>query len=218
MPAAIDFTAAAPLLLVALVLGYLLGSIPFGLLLTRLAGLGDIRDIGSGNIGATNALRTGNRWVAIGTLIGDAGKGAVAVLISGLLAAQTSADQTWMLSLAALGAFLGHLYPVWLGFKGGKGISTFIGILLALYWPVGLLFCATWAIVALVSRYSSLSALVAALLTPVYLAWLDRWELVGLGVVLVALVYIAHRGNIGRLLSGTEPRIGQKKAEDTAEG
>lgn len=218
MPAEIDFVAAAPLLLVALVLGYLLGSIPFGLLLTKAAGLGDIRDIGSGNIGATNALRTGNRWVAIGTLIGDAGKGAVAVLISGLLAAHTSADQTWMLSLAALGAFLGHLYPIWLGFKGGKGISTFIGILLALYWPVGLLFCATWAIVALVSRYSSLSALVAALLTPVYLAWLDRWELVGLSVLLVALVYIAHRGNIGRLLSGTEPRIGQKKAEDTAEG
>lgn len=218
MPAEIDFVAAAPLLLVALVLGYLLGSIPFGLLLTRAAGLGDIRDIGSGNIGATNALRTGNRWVAIGTLIGDAGKGAVAVLISGLLAAQTSADQTWMPGLAALGAFLGHLYPVWLGFKGGKGISTFIGILLALYWPVGLLFCATWAIVALVARYSSLSALVAALLTPVYLAWLDRWELVGLSVVLVVLVYIAHRGNIGRLLSGTEPRIGQKKAEDTAEG
>jgi len=218
MLAEIDFVAAAPLLLVALVLGYLLGSIPFGLLLTRLAGLGDIRDIGSGNIGATNALRTGNRWVAIGTLIGDAGKGAVAVLISGLLAARTGADQTWMLSVAALGAFLGHLYPVWLGFKGGKGISTFIGILLALYWPVGLLFCATWAIVALVSRYSSLSALVAALLTPVYLAWLDRWELVGLSVLLVALVYIAHRGNIGRLLSGTEPRIGQKKAEDTAEG
>lgn len=218
MPAEIDFVAAAPLLLVALMLGYLLGSIPFGLLLTRAAGLGDIRDIGSGNIGATNALRTGNRWVAIGTLIGDAGKGAVAVLISGLLAAQTSADQTWMLSLAALGAFLGHLYPVWLGFKGGKGISTLIGILLALYWPVGLLFCATWAVVALVSRYSSLSALVATLLMPVYLAWLDRWELVSLSVVLVALVYIAHRGNIGRLLSGTEPRIGQKKAEDTAEG
>lgn len=218
MPAEIDFVAAAPLLLVALMLGYLLGSIPFGLLLTKAAGLGDIRDIGSGNIGATNALRTGNRWVAIGTLIGDAGKGAVAVLISGLLAARTGADQTWMLSLAALGAFLGHLYPVWLGFKGGKGISTFIGILLALYWPVGLLFCATWAIVALVSRYSSLAALVAALLTPVYLAWLDRWELVGLSVLLVALVYIAHRGNIGRLLSGTEPRIGQKKAEDTAEG
>lgn len=211
MPAEIDFMAAAPLLLVALALGYLLGSIPFGLLLTKAAGLGDIRDIGSGNIGATNALRTGNRWVAIGTLIGDAGKGAVAVLVAGLLAARTGVDPTWMVSIAALGAFLGHLFPVWLGFKGGKGVSTFIGILLALHWPVGLLFCATWAIVAAVSRYSSLSALVAALLTPVYLAWLDQWHLVGLGVLLVILIYIAHRDNISRLLSGTESRIGQKK-------
>ncbi len=213
MPAEIDFMAAAPLLLVALALGYLLGSIPFGLLLTKAAGLGDIRDIGSGNIGATNALRTGNRWVAIGTLIGDAGKGAVAVLVAGLLAARTGIDPTWMVSVAALGAFLGHLFPVWLGFKGGKGVSTFIGILLALHWPVGLLFCATWAIVAAVSRYSSLSALVAALLTPVYLAWLDQWHLVGLGVLLVILIYIAHRDNISRLLAGTESRIGQKKTE-----
>ncbi|MEQ9226828.1 MAG: glycerol-3-phosphate 1-O-acyltransferase PlsY [Parvibaculum sp.] len=217
MPAEIDFIAAAPLLLVAIALGYLLGSIPFGLLLTRAAGLGDIRAIGSGNIGATNALRTGNRWVAIGTLIGDAGKGAVAVLVAGLLAAKTGADVTWMTSLAALGAFLGHLFPVWLGFKGGKGVSTFIGILLALHWPVGLLFCATWAIVAAVSRYSSLSALVAALLTPVYLAWLDQWQYVGLGVVLVVLIYVAHRDNISRLLSGTESRIGKKKSENTAE-
>lgn len=209
---------AAPLLLVALVLGYLLGSIPFGLLLTRLAGLGDIRSIGSGNIGATNVLRTGNRWVAAGTLIGDAGKGIVAVIIARHLAVQTGADAAWLMSAAALGAFLGHLYPVWLGFKGGKGISTLIGILLAIHWPVGLLFCATWAIVALVSRYSSLSALVAALLTPVYLGWLNQWNLVGLSVILVVLVYIAHRGNIRRLLAGEEPRIGQKKAEDRAEG
>ncbi|MEP2828326.1 glycerol-3-phosphate 1-O-acyltransferase PlsY [Parvibaculum sp.] len=208
---------ATPLLLVALVLGYLLGSIPFGLLLTRLAGLGDIRSIGSGNIGATNALRTGNRWVAVGTLIGDAAKGALAVYIASLLAAQAAPDSVnpaWMLGLAALGAFLGHLYPVWLGFKGGKGVSTFIGILLALHWPVGLLFCATWVIVALTSRYSSLSALVAALLTPVYFAWLNQWDLVGLSVVLVALIYIAHRDNIRRLLAGEESRIGQKKAED----
>ncbi len=151
MPAEIDFIAAAPLLLVALALGYLLGSIPFGLLLTRAAGLGDIRAIGSGNIGATNALRTGNRWVAIGTLIGDAAKGAVAVLVAGLLATKTGGSVGWMAGLAALGAFLGHVFPVWLGFKGGKGVSTFIGILLALHWPVGLLFCATWAVVALVS-------------------------------------------------------------------
>ncbi|HCX67555.1 MAG TPA: glycerol-3-phosphate acyltransferase [Rhodobiaceae bacterium] len=221
MPAEIDFIAATPLLLVALALGYLLGSIPFGLLLTRLAGLGDIRPIGSGNIGATNALRTGNRWVAVGTLIGDAGKGALAVYIAGLLAMQASPDSvnlTWMLGVAALGAFVGHLYPVWLGFKGGKGVSTFIGILLALYWPVGLLFCATWIIVALTSRYSSLSALVAALLTPVYLAWLNQWDLIGLSVILVALIYIAHRDNIRRLLAGEESRIGQKKAEDKTGG
>jgi glycerol-3-phosphate acyltransferase PlsY len=118
-----------------------------------------------------------------------------------------------MAGLAALGAFLGHVFPVWLGFKGGKGVSTFIGILLALHWPVGLLFCATWAVVALVSRYSSLSALVAALLTPVYLAWLDQWQFVGLGVLLVLLIYFAHRENISRLVSGTESRIGQKKSE-----
>lgn len=210
MPAEIDFIAAAPLLLVALALGYLLGSIPFGLLLTRAAGLGDIRAIGSGNIGATNALRTGNRWVAIGTLIGDAAKGAVAVLLMGLLATKTGGSVGWMAGLAALGAFLGHVFPVWLGFKGGKGVSTFIGILLALHWPVGLLFCATWAVVALVSRYSSLSALVAALLTPVYLAWLNQWQYVGLGVLLVLLIYFAHRENISRLIAGTESRIGQK--------
>jgi len=212
MPAEIDFAAAAPLLLAVAVLGYLLGSIPFGLLLTRLAGLGDIRDIGSGNIGATNALRTGNRWVAAGTLIGDAGKGAVAVLLAARLGTITGTDIGWMSSVAALTAFLGHLYPVWLGFKGGKGVSTLIGVLLALHWPVGLLFCATWALVAAISRYSSLSALVAALLTPVYLAWLDHWHLVGLGVVLAVLIYIAHRDNIRRLLAGTESRIGQKPA------
>ena len=212
MPAEIDFMAAAPMLLAVAALGYLLGSIPFGLLLTRLAGLGDIRDIGSGNIGATNVLRTGNRWVAAGTLIGDAGKGAIAVLLAARLGAITGTDIGWMTSVAALTAFLGHLYPVWLGFKGGKGVSTLIGVLLALHWPVGLLFCATWALVAAISRYSSLSALVAALLTPVYLAWLDHWHLVGLGVVLAVLIYIAHRDNIRRLLAGTESRIGQKPA------
>ena len=199
--------------LVALVIGYLLGSIPFGLLLTKAAGLGDIRDIGSGNIGATNALRTGNRWVAAGTLIGDAAKGAVAVLLMAWVAHTTNGDIALLPGLAGLGAFLGHLYPAWLGFKGGKGVSTFIGVLLALHWPVGLLFCVTWLVVALISRYSSLSALVAAMLTPVYLAWLNQWQLVGLSAVLVLLIYIAHRENISRLLAGTESRIGQKKAE-----
>lgn len=207
-----DF-ASLSLPLVALVIGYLLGSIPFGLLLTKAAGLGDIRDIGSGNIGATNALRTGNRWVAVGTLIGDAAKGAVAVLLMAWVARTAGGDAAMLPGLAALGAFLGHLYPVWLGFKGGKGVSTFIGVLLALHWPVGLLFCATWLLVALISRYSSLSALVAALLTPVYLAWLNQWQLVGLSAVLVLLIYIAHRDNISRLMAGTESRIGQKKTE-----
>lgn len=199
--------------LVALVIGYLLGSIPFGLLLTKAAGLGDIRDIGSGNIGATNALRTGNRWVAAGTLIGDAAKGTVAVLLMAWVAHTTNGDIALLPGLAGLGAFLGHLYPAWLGFKGGKGVSTFIGVLLALHWPVGLLFCVTWLVVAFISRYSSLSALVAAMLTPVYLAWLNQWPLVGLSAVLVLLIYIAHRENISRLLAGTESRIGQKKAE-----
>ncbi|HEX7776708.1 MAG TPA: glycerol-3-phosphate 1-O-acyltransferase PlsY [Parvibaculum sp.] len=194
----------APLLVLALAVGYLLGSIPFGLILTRMAGLGDIRDIGSGNIGATNALRTGNRWVAGGTFIGDAGKGAVAVLI----APHLGGDPAAMATAAAAAAFLGHLYPVWLRFKGGKGISTFIGINLALFWPVGLLFCLTWLAVAAIFRYSSLSALVAAAATPLYLFLFGRTELIPLSIVLVALIYLAHRDNISRLLAGTESRIG----------
>jgi glycerol-3-phosphate acyltransferase PlsY len=197
----------APLLVLALVVGYFLGSIPFGLILTRMAGLGDIRDIGSGNIGATNALRTGNRWVASGTFIGDAGKGAVAVLIAPCF----GGDPAVMATAAAAGAFLGHLYPVWLRFKGGKGVSTFIGINLALFWPVGVLFCLTWLGVAALFRYSSLAALVAAIATPLYLFLFGRTELVPLSVILVALIYLAHRENIGRLLAGTESRIGSKK-------
>tara|TARA_E500000305_G_scaffold23532_1_gene17733 strand:+ start:1577 stop:2167 length:591 start_codon:yes stop_codon:yes gene_type:complete len=187
----------------ALAVGYLLGSIPFGLIITRFAGLGDIRDIGSGNIGATNALRTGNKWVAGGTFLGDMAKGAAAVL----LARQFGPD---LAVIAAFGALVGHLFPVWLRFKGGKGISTYIGILLALAWPVGLLFCATWLVVALIFRMSSLSALVASLLSPVYFVWVDQWQMVELSVLLVILVFYAHRENIQRLLSGTEPRIGQK--------
>jgi len=187
----------------ALAVGYLLGSIPFGLIITRFAGLGDIRDIGSGNIGATNALRTGNKWVAGGTFLGDMAKGAAAVLI----ARQFGPD---LAVIAAFGALVGHLFPVWLRFKGGKGISTYIGILLALAWPVGLLFCATWLVVALIFRMSSLSALVASLLSPVYFVWVGQWQMVELSVLLVILVFYAHRENIQRLLSGTEPRIGQK--------
>jgi glycerol-3-phosphate acyltransferase PlsY len=194
---------------VALALGYLFGSIPFGLILTRLAGLGDIRDIGSGNIGATNALRTGNRWVAGGTFIGDAGKGVAAIFLARFLAPNLVGEWPMMI-LAAFGAFVGHLFPVWLRFKGGKGISTFIGINLALFWPVGLLFCLTWLLIAALFRYSSLSALVAAALTPVYLAALGHLDLVPFSAVLVALIFFAHRDNIGRLLAGTESRIGSK--------
>ncbi len=203
MPDPISWTAAMPYYGAALIVGYLLGSIPFGLIITRFAGLGDIRDIGSGNIGATNALRTGNKWVAGATFLGDMGKGAAAVL----LARQFGPD---LAIIAAFGALVGHLFPVWLRFKGGKGISTYIGILLALAWPVGLLFCATWLVVAVIFRMSSLSALVASLLSPVYFVWVDQWQMVELSVVLVILVFYAHRENIQRLLSGTEPRIGQK--------
>lgn len=206
MPDPISWTAAAPYYAAALFVGYLLGSIPFGLIFTRLAGLGDIRDIGSGNIGATNALRTGNKWVAGATFLGDMGKGAAAVILARYFGPDLAI-------IAAFGALVGHLFPVWLKFKGGKGISTYIGILLALAWPVGLLFCATWLAVAVIFRMSSLSALVASLLSPVYFVWVDQWQMVELSIVLVLLVFFAHRDNIQRLLAGTEPRIGQKEKD-----
>lgn len=203
-------TANLPWVFAALAIGYFLGAIPFGLIFTRMAGLGDIRDIGSGNIGATNALRTGNKWVAGGTFLCDAGKGAAAVLL--LCAIAPNAHDALPLSMiAALAAFLGHLFPVWLRFNGGKGISTFIGVNLALFWPVGLLFCATWLAVAVIFRYSSLAALVAALATPLYLVLFDRYDLLSLSLLLVILIYWAHRENIGRLLNGSESRIGGKK-------
>ncbi|MGB5092598.1 MAG: glycerol-3-phosphate 1-O-acyltransferase PlsY [Parvibaculum sp.] len=198
-----------PMLLLSLVIGYGLGSIPFGLIFTRMAGLGDIRDIGSGNIGATNALRTGNKLVAFGTFLFDAAKGTAAVLI----AKHLSGGDIALPMLAALGAFLGHLYPVWLGFKGGKGVSTFIGILVGVFWPVAILFIVTWLFVAYLARYSSLAALVAAGLTPICLAWLNHWDWVLPSLVLVAFIYYAHRENISRLLAGTEPKIGASKKE-----
>lgn len=191
-----------PYYLAALAFGYLLGSIPFGLLFTRLAGLGDIRSIGSGNIGATNVLRTGNRYVAAATLLFDGGKGAAAVLIAGALAG------TEMGALAGVGAFFGHIFPVWLQFKGGKGVATFLGLTLALYWPTGVLCCATWLIVAFVLRYSSLSALVAAAMSPAYMWYFEQPLFATLSVVLAVLIFWSHRENIERLLSGTEPKIG----------
>lgn len=194
----------------AIVIGYGLGSIPFGLIFTRMAGLGDIRDIGSGNIGATNALRTGNKLVAFGTFFCDAMKGTIAVLIA---AHFLNSPALILPMLAALAAFLGHLYPVWLNFKGGKGVSTFIGIWLGVFWPVSVMFCATWLAVVFFTRMSSLAALVAAVLTPIYLAWLDRWEWVLPSILLVAFIYLAHRENISRLLAGTEPKIGASKKE-----
>jgi acyl phosphate:glycerol-3-phosphate acyltransferase len=192
------------LLPAALILGYLLGSIPFGLILTRLAGTPDLRSIGSGNIGATNVLRTGRKGLAAATLICDALKGTVAVLIAGYFGGPDAA------MLAALGAFLGHLFPVWLGFKGGKGVAVYIGVLIGLFWPAALLFCVLWVVIAVITRYSSLSALVASLITPIFLWWLGHVTLATLFAALTLLLFYMHRANIARLQAGTEGRIGQK--------
>lgn len=190
-------------LLVALA-AYLLGSVPFGLVMAHLFGLGDIRRIGSGNIGATNVLRTGNKLAAFLTVILDAGKGAVAVLLARALAGEDSAG------IAGLFALLGHLYPVFLKFKGGKGVATFLGTLLALSWPVGLAACATWLLAAIIARYSSLSGLMAAALAPVYALVFYHKHGAILILLLSALIFYRHSANIGRLLSRTEPKIGQK--------
>jgi acyl phosphate:glycerol-3-phosphate acyltransferase len=184
--------------------GYLVGSIPFGLILTRLAGLGDIRSIGSGNIGATNVLRTGRKALAAATLLGDMLKGTIAVLVVLSLSGHNAA------LAAGLGAFLGHLFPVWLRFKGGKGVATYIGILLGLAWPAALAFCAIWLAVAAVTRYSSLAALLASAATPaVLLATSSGLEPV-LFAVLTLILWITHRENIARLMQGTEGKIGRK--------
>jgi glycerol-3-phosphate acyltransferase PlsY len=188
----------------ALILGYLLGSIPFGLILTRFAGTQDLRSIGSGNIGATNVLRTGRKGLAAATLIGDMLKGTVAVIIAGYFGGPNAA------MAAALGAFLGHLFPVWLKFRGGKGVAVYIGVLLGLLWPVALAFCAIWLVVAYLSRYSSLAALVASLVTPILLWSLGQTALAALFAVLTLLLFYMHRENIKRLLAGKEGKIGQK--------
>ncbi len=201
-----EFTSAPLALMLTAALAYLLGSIPFGIVITRLMGLGDLRAIGSGNIGATNVLRTGNRAAAAATLVLDAAKGGVAVLIAWHLVGPDAAQ------VAALAAFLGHLFPVWLGFRGGKGVATFLGTLLALAWPVGIAVCATWALTAAVGRISSLAALVAAALSPVWLLLLGYPRMVTLALLLAGLVIFRHSANIARLRAGTEPKIGGTSA------
>ena len=207
MPPSEAWEQALPLLLALCFLsfgfGYLLGSIPFGLLLAKLAGLGDLRQIGSGNIGATNVLRTGNKGLAALTLLLDLLKGTAAVWVG-------SHFGPYAAMAAGLGAFLGHLFPVWLGFRGGKGVATYIGVLLGLYWPAAAAFCAIWLIVAFATRYSSLAALVASAASVGMLVLTGQWRLAGLFLLLTLLLYIRHAANIGRLARGEEARIGER--------
>jgi glycerol-3-phosphate acyltransferase PlsY len=215
MPAAISWSLGWPYLLAAFALAYLLGSVPFGLVLTKLAGLGDIRNIGSGNIGATNVLRTGRKGLAAATLLLDGGKGVVAVLVAGLWGPDAAL-------MAGYGALLGHLFPVWLKFKGGKGVATTLGVLLAIDFPVGVAACLTWLIVAAVTRYSSLAALLSIAAAPLYalylpLLWatgavsIGNTQVAVFAAILAVLVWIKHHSNIRRLLSGTETKIGHRE-------
>mgnify|MGYP006421708269 CR=1 FL=1 len=204
MPDPISWAYAAPYLAAALIAGYLLGAVPFGLVLTRLAGLGDLRAQGSGNIGATNVLRTGRKDLALATLVLDAGKGAAAVLI----AWRWGPDMALM---AAYGAILGHLFPVWLKFRGGKGVATTLGVHLALAWPMGLAACATWLATAGITRYSSLAALVSMAASPVFAWWLlGDIQLVQYAAIVAVIVWLRHHENIRRLVTGRESRIGQR--------
>jgi acyl phosphate:glycerol-3-phosphate acyltransferase len=224
--------AAVFMLLGSLALGYLFGSIPFGLLLTKAAGLGDIRNIGSGNIGATNVLRTGNKGLAVATLLLDALKATVAVLVchwllkrswqfpvdymigtepSLAIAGYSVAHMAYILAaMAGFGAFLGHLYPLWLGFKGGKGVATYIGAALGIYWPAAVMYCGIWILTALLARTSSLAALTACALAPVYPLIVGDWYVGGLLLIMSIFVFMKHGANIERLRAGTEPKIGAK--------
>ena len=200
-----DAAIASPLAVIgALLFGYLCGSIPFGVILTRLAGTQDLRSIGSGNIGATNVLRTGRKALAAATLFCDALKGTFAVIIGGYIGGPDAAI------VAALGAFVGHLFPVWLRFRGGKGVATYIGVLLGLFWPAALAFCGLWLIIALVTRYSSASALIASVATPFILWYFGHPALASLFTAMTVLLWIMHRSNIAKLISGTESKIGAK--------
>ncbi len=191
--------------LAALAFGYLLGSIPFGLLLTKLFGRGGLRSVGSGNIGATNVLRTGRKGLAALTLLLDLLKGTASVAVG----AQWGPDAA---VLGGVGAILGHIFPIWLGFRGGKGVATYVGVLIGLAWPAALAFCAVWFATALATRYSSLAALVASAVTPCVLAWLGEWRFAGVFLLLAALLFWQHRSNIERLSKGEETRIGESKA------
>lgn len=190
--------------LLALVIGYLLGSIPFGLVLTKFAGTQDLRSIGSGNIGATNVLRTGRKGLAAATLLCDMLKGTLAVVIAGTYGGPEAA------MLGGLAAFLGHLFPVWLNFRGGKGVAVYIGVLIGLFWPAAVVFCVLWLATAATTRYSSLSGLVASFVTPIFLWWFGHPALAALFAVLTLLLFYIHRENIKRLQAGTEGRIGEK--------
>ena len=195
-------------LILTAVLAYLLGSIPFGVLVTRAMGLGDLRSIGSGNIGATNVLRTGNKGAALATLLLDGGKGALAVVLARVFTGAEDAAQ-----LAGLAAFLGHLYPVWLGFRGGKGVATFLGLMLALDWRVGLACCATWVVIVALTRISSIGALVSAAVSPLWLIAFSNGRMLFLVIILTVLIYIRHAANLARIKAGTEPKIGRKKPQ-----
>jgi glycerol-3-phosphate acyltransferase PlsY len=205
MPDPISWSLSGPYLLAALVAGYLLGSVPFGIVLTRLAGYGDLRKMGSGNIGATNVLRTGRKDLAAATLVLDAGKGAAAVLAAGWLYGPDVA------LMAAYGAILGHLFPVWLKFRGGKGVATTLGVHIAIAWPMGLACCGVWLVTAALTRYSSLSALIAMAAAPAF-AWylVHDLQLVQFSAVVAVIVWVKHRENIRRLVKGEESKIGQK--------
>lgn len=201
-----EFVTSQGMLLLTAVLAYLLGSVPFGMVVTRAMGLGDLRAIGSGNIGATNVLRTGNKGAALATLLLDGGKGAAAVLLARGLVGEDAAQ------VAGLAAFLGHLFPVWLGFRGGKGVATFLGVLLALNWLVGAAVCLTWLLTAVLTRTSSIAALVAAASSGLWILGLTDGTLLILALILTILIYVRHSENLKRLKAGTEPRIGAKKA------